>query len=125
MEKFEMQNSKIYIGLLWGDNNNKLKKYQLTKYAAKRNYNMKIAQIVHIDFLDLMLTDFGVEQIDRVIVHCISDFRDMTEFYMLYQICKDLKIPWTVARQCIFSVFLAMILKAIRNFWISLNFSKA
>lgn len=101
MEKFEMQNSKIYLGLVWGDSDNKLKKYQLTKYATKRNYSMKIAQIVHMDLLDIVLTDFGVKRIEGVVVHCISDFRDMTEFCMLYQICKDLKIPWIVATQCI------------------------
>ncbi|PYF07887.1 hypothetical protein [Ureibacillus chungkukjangi] len=100
MEKSEMQNSKIYLGLVWGDNNT-LKKYQLTKYAAKKDYDMEIAHIVHMDLLDLVLTDFGIEQIERVIVHCISDFRDMTEFYMLYQSCKDLGISWVVANQCI------------------------
>ncbi|MFC5735901.1 hypothetical protein [Cytobacillus gottheilii] len=99
MDKFEAQKSKVYLGIVWGDSDNKLKKYQLTKYAAKRNYDMKLSQIVHMDLLDLVLTDFGVDQIEQVIVHNISDFSDMTEFCMLYQICKELGLPWVVATQ--------------------------
>lgn len=103
MDKIEKHNSKIFLGVVWGDNDNNLKKYQVTKYAAKRNYNMKIAQIVHMDLLDIVLTDFGIEQIERIVVHCISDFKEMIEFWMLYQTCKDLKVQWTVATQCIHS----------------------
>lgn len=99
VDKFEAQKSKVYLGIVWGDCDNRLKRYQLNKYATKRNYDLKIAQLVHMDLLDLVLTEYGIDHIERVLVHSISDFKDMLEFCMLYHVCKEFQVPWIVATQ--------------------------